>query len=462
MSQAIGYDMGYSPNSYPLPHTFKFAKKAAAEGMPVIDDPGSILRCTNKAFLAELLRENGIATPPTRLVSRRTLARFEDTLSYPVVLKVPDGSFSRDVKKAQDFRQFKDIAQAMFKDSEIVLVQDFMYTAYDWRVGVLAGEPLFVARYHMVRDHWQIMKHSGAGQSTEGRTEAVAIHDTPKCVLDTAISAARLIGDGFYGVDLKQTEAGAFVIEINDNPNLDVGAEDKVLGDEVYPRLLAHLLARFEGRNGAEPAAEVAACALPSAARFAPSATRKTLQGLLPVRCRPDSLSVSMEGVNPMASSTMRIATWLQPQQILIDVDVRDRTHALEIVGAQIGREHGLKPEPIFRALWRREQAASTGLGEGFAIPHARIDGIPRPLTLFIRTKVAIEFDAPDRKPVSQLLAIMVPADGAKDDHLQLLALVAQLFSDRDFRKQLYGAPDVAAAADAFRAGIARVTAASK
>ena len=162
-----------------------------------------------------------------------------------------------------------------------------------------------------------------------------------------------------------------------------------------------------------------------------------------------------------MANDTMRIATWLQPQEILLGVDVRDRTHALEVVGAEIGREHGLEPGAIFRALWRREQAASTGLGEGFAIPHARIAGIARPLTLFIRTKLAIAFAAPDRKPVSQLLAIMVPVDGAKDDHLHLLALVAQLFSDRAFRKQLDSAPDAVAAADAFRAGIARLTAAS-
>ncbi len=234
-------------------HTFKFAKKAAAEGMPVIDDPGSILRCTNKAFLAELLRENGIGTPRTRLVSRRTVARFEDTLDYPVVLKVPDGSFSRDVKKASDFKQFQGIAQSMFKESEIVLVQDFMYTEFDWRVGVLDGEPLFVARYFMVRDHWQIIKHAGDGQHAEGRTEAVKLGDTPPAVLEAAIAAARLIGDGFYGVDLKQNAAGVFVIEINDNPNLDVGAEDKVMGDEIYRRLLAHLLAKFEARNGMAP-----------------------------------------------------------------------------------------------------------------------------------------------------------------------------------------------------------------
>ena len=230
-------------------HTFKFAKKAESEGMPVIDDPGSILRCTNKAFLAEMLRENGIGTPRTRLVSRRTLARFEDTLDYPVVLKVPDGSFSRDVKKATDFKQFQVVAQSMFKESEIVLVQDFMYTEFDWRVGVLDGEPLFVARYFMVRDHWQIIKHESDGQHAEGLTDAVRVSETPPEVLQAAVAAARLIGDGFYGVDLKQNSAGVFVIEINDNPNLDLGAEDKVLGDEVYHRILGHLLTKFEAGN---------------------------------------------------------------------------------------------------------------------------------------------------------------------------------------------------------------------
>ena len=241
-------------------HTFKFAKKAAAEGMPVIDDPASILRCTNKAFLAELLRENGVATPRTQLLGRRTLGRIGSSLSYPVVLKVPDGSFSRDVKKAQDFQQFQGIAASMFKESEIILVQDFMYTTYDWRVGVLDGEPLFVARYHMVPDHWQIIRHAGDGRSTEGRTEAVALKDTPRAVLETATRAARLVGDGFYGVDLKTTEAGVFVIEVNDNPNLDVGAEDKVLGDELYRRLLGHLLGRFE--QGVARAAQAPVAAL--------------------------------------------------------------------------------------------------------------------------------------------------------------------------------------------------------
>jgi PTS system nitrogen regulatory IIA component len=139
-------------------------------------------------------------------------------------------------------------------------------------------------------------------------------------------------------------------------------------------------------------------------------------------------------GGDSMTNDIAQIATWLQPQDILFDADVRDRPHALEVVAAAICRARGLEPAPVFRALWRREQAGSTALGEGFAIPHARIGGIARPITLFIRTRHAIAFDAPDGKPVSQLLAIMVPEDGARDDHLQLLALVARLFSDRRFR----------------------------
>lgn len=247
-------------------HTFKFAKRAAAEGMPVLDDPISILRCTNKAFLAELLQGSGIAAPRTRLVSRRTLPKLEDVLAYPVVLKVPDGSFSRNVKKAESWKQFQDIAQAMFKESEIILVQEFMYTDFDWRVGILAGEPLFVARYFMTPHHWQILKHNADGKHEEGRTEAVAIKDTPKLVLEAAVRCAKLVGDGLYGVDLKENASGVYVIEINDNPNIDAGMEDAILGDELYRKVLGHLLSQFEAPHQDAPASPAPAQAIALAA----------------------------------------------------------------------------------------------------------------------------------------------------------------------------------------------------
>lgn len=130
----------------------------------------------------------------------------------------------------------------------------------------------------------------------------------------------------------------------------------------------------------------------------------------------------------------------LQPEAIVLDVDIHDRRRALEAAAALIADAHGLDPAPILRALWRREQVGSTALGQGVAIPHARISGITRPLMLFLRPRYAIEFDAPDGKLVSSILVILVPADGATDDHLMLLASLAAAFSDREFRARLAAA----------------------
>lgn len=246
-------------------HTFKFAKKAQSAGMPVIDDPASILRCTNKAFLAELLHENGIATPRTQLVTRRNIASLEDRLTFPVVLKVPDGAFSRSVKKAEDWREFLRVAQAMLKESAIILAQEFMYTPFDWRVGVLGGEAIFAARYFMYGGHWQILKHDDAGDYAEGRTEAVRLSETPAAVIEAAVQSARLLGTGLYGVDLKERGTGVYVIEINDNPNLDVGAEDAMVGDPLYVRLIEHLLAQHERRHAVATPSTIA---LPDASAF--------------------------------------------------------------------------------------------------------------------------------------------------------------------------------------------------
>jgi glutathione synthase/RimK-type ligase-like ATP-grasp enzyme len=230
-------------------HTFRFARKAANEGMPVIDDPDSILRCTNKAFLSELLTGNGIAAPRTLFLTRRTLATFENSLTYPVVLKVPDGAFSLSVKKAENWAEFQLVAAAMLRESDLILVQEFIYTAFDWRIGILAGEVIFAAKYFMYSGHWQIIQHEGAGKYVEGRTQAVAVQDVPREVLDPAIAATRLIGNGLYGVDLKQTKAGVLVIEVNDNPNIDIGMEDAAAGEDLYRTLLRHFQGLVDARH---------------------------------------------------------------------------------------------------------------------------------------------------------------------------------------------------------------------
>jgi len=104
-------------------------------------------------------------------------------------------------------------------------------------------------------------------------------------------------------------------------------------------------------------------------------------------------------------------------------------------------RAYAVDPAPILRALWRREEAGSTGLGRGVAIPHARIAGISQPLTMLLRLRAPIPFDAPDGKPVSLVLVIIVPADDETEQHLQLLARFASLCTDRKFRTRLMEAP---------------------
>lgn len=228
-------------------HTYRFARRAEQEGLPAIDDTTSILRCTNKVYLAELLKANGVPTPKTVIVdSTKYLDRVEQDLAYPIVLKIPDGSFSRGVFKAQDRRELHQIVEALLEDSDVILAQEYMYTDYDWRVGVLDGEPLYVCQYLMAAKHWQIVRHMSDGKYDEGRFKTFAVEDAPREVVDVAVKAARLIGDGLYGVDLKQNDTGVYVIEVNDNPNLDAGVEDQVLKDELWRRLVGWFLKRLE------------------------------------------------------------------------------------------------------------------------------------------------------------------------------------------------------------------------
>ncbi|MGD8206780.1 MAG: RimK family protein [Thiohalocapsa sp.] len=235
-------------------HTFRFASRAESEGMVVIDDPTSILRCTNKVFLAELLEARKVPRPKTLIVRRETLLDVESAIPYPVVLKIPEGSFSRGVFKAGDRAELKRIAHGLFRESDLILAQEYLYTEFDWRIGILARRPLYACRYFMSRDHWQIVRHHGGGRRDEGGFETVPVEQVPRDVLRVALRAANLIGDGLYGVDVKAAPRGAVVIEVNDNPNLDAGIEDQVLGEALYRTILEEMVVRLErNRAGAEP-----------------------------------------------------------------------------------------------------------------------------------------------------------------------------------------------------------------
>jgi glutathione synthase/RimK-type ligase-like ATP-grasp enzyme len=227
-------------------HTYRFARRAAAEGLIVIDDPQSIARCANKVYLAELFDRCGVCVPRTLIVHKDNRDRVANHIGLPCVLKQPDSAFSRGVSKVHDLATLESELDRLFKQSELVIAQEFIPTAFDWRVGVFDKQPLYACRYYMARHHWQIIKHGSAGKVTTGRVDTLGVDQAPRQVVRTAVRAASLIGDGLYGVDLKQFGRKTYVIEINDNPNIDSGYEDRLLKQELYERIMGGFLERIE------------------------------------------------------------------------------------------------------------------------------------------------------------------------------------------------------------------------
>lgn len=229
-------------------YTYRFAKRAEREGIPVIDDTASMLRCTNKIFLSELLRVHKVPTPASMVFDRKSIRDAASQMTFPAVLKVPDGCFSKGVHQVTDAAHLDKLSRELFPKSDLLILQEFLPTSFDWRIGILDGEPLFACRYFMAAGDWKILAYDGSGEVTSGDADTVPLDQVPPAILETAVNAAALIGDGLYGVDMKETERGPVVIEVNDNPNIDAGIEDQVAGAALYRKIVSVLLGRI-GRN---------------------------------------------------------------------------------------------------------------------------------------------------------------------------------------------------------------------
>ncbi len=227
-------------------HTYRFARRASAENMVVVDDPVSIVKCANKVYMAELLKKANIPIPKTLIVHKGNKKELIKTLGLPCVLKQPDGSFSSGVVKADDTVNLKNQLEHFFSQSDLIIAQEFMPTDFDWRIGILNKQPLYACKYFMVKDHWQIYDWKLGRRVKDGAHETIPVEKVPSKVLKMAQRAASLIGDGFYGVDIKQSGKQIVVIEINDNPSVDAGVEDSVLKDALYEGVMKHLLHRIK------------------------------------------------------------------------------------------------------------------------------------------------------------------------------------------------------------------------
>jgi glutathione synthase/RimK-type ligase-like ATP-grasp enzyme len=234
-------------------YTYRFASRARAEGLVVIDDPESIIRCGNKVYLVELAKRLDLAIPPTMVVSSARTDEIIRELGLPCVLKQPDSAFSEGVFRADTREQLAAGLQRLLSRSDLVVVQSFMPTEFDWRVGVFDRQPLFVCRYFMAEGHWQIYHH-GEQRTTEGESETISVQHAPREVLQLALKTANAIGDGFYGVDIKTVNGRHVLMEINDNPNVDRGVEDAILGDALYDRIMKGLRARVDAGKQFKPA----------------------------------------------------------------------------------------------------------------------------------------------------------------------------------------------------------------
>lgn len=230
-------------------HTFRMALRAAREGLVVLDDPESIIRCTNKVYQAELFVRHGVPCPNTLVLHEGNVAEVEKAVGFPCVLKRPDGSFSRGVVKVDDPEALAATLPDLFKESELVVVQEWTPSSFDWRIGVLDGRAFFACRYHMAPGHWQIIRSGGGRGSRHGKVEAVPLKEVPGELVELARRAAGLIGSGLYGVDLKVVDGRSLVMEVNDNPNLEVGFEDAILQDGLYLEIMRYFRRRLDERG---------------------------------------------------------------------------------------------------------------------------------------------------------------------------------------------------------------------
>jgi hypothetical protein len=134
------------------------------------------------------------------------------------------------------------------------LAQEFLYTEFDWRVGDPQPDaPVRLPVFHVqgaladLQPRPRPKERVGARrrfQNLPGRADA------PEVVVKTALKAAGLIGNGLYGVDLKQTAKGVVVIEVNDNPNIDHGIEDAVLKENLYRTIVEDIVWRLDRKRG--------------------------------------------------------------------------------------------------------------------------------------------------------------------------------------------------------------------
>jgi glutathione synthase/RimK-type ligase-like ATP-grasp enzyme len=230
----------------PLNTAYVVSKTAWELGLRVVDDPESITICGNKIHQYALFEKFNVPRIPTVFLSKdelhhKKITEIFEELGKPVVIKAPYTSFSKYVEKAACETSFRDVAKRFFKKSDVLAIQKFTPTDFDWRVGVLNNEVLYVCKYMIPKGKWKHgAKLRGKPTIVWGRTVAVNRDRIPPLLREVALKACSVVGKGLYGVDVKEVDGEFVVVEVNDNPSIYAGYEDQRAKD-LYGKIIDYL-----------------------------------------------------------------------------------------------------------------------------------------------------------------------------------------------------------------------------
>ena len=131
----------------------------------------------------------------------------------------------------------------------------------------------------------------------------------------------------------------------------------------------------------------------------------------------------------------MSISSLLATDRIFTDAEISSKKRLLEYIAEKASAELDLSQSIIFNQLLERERLGSTGLGKGFAVPHARLENLDQTLTYFLKLDEPVKYDAIDQMPVDLIFVVFIP-EASTEEHLKILASLARLFSqDKVCRK---------------------------
>ncbi|MDP1641299.1 MAG: PTS IIA-like nitrogen regulatory protein PtsN [Phenylobacterium sp.] len=132
----------------------------------------------------------------------------------------------------------------------------------------------------------------------------------------------------------------------------------------------------------------------------------------------------------------MQIGDILDRGAIALRVSATDKRQILAHLAELAARNFGLEASTVLDALSEREQAGSTGIGHGVAVPHARIEGLDRIRGVFLRVEQPVAFESIDDQPADLIFALLAPPE-AGTEHLRALARVSRMLRNADLREHL-------------------------